>query len=161
MAGSRARLGQETEQRKWQTSGITTAATAGRGSWKTSRNLSRSLSGQDGSADAYGYVAVIDQREDGTLLSDCVIGDNSGFEYSDPPLIHQPCGAVLCTVEPGDNIESFAAVARDHECGDGRHPREAPPMTYERHEYAPDFSVIGHPCKECGFTSTNPVHNRI
>jgi hypothetical protein len=50
------------------------------------------------------------------LLSDCVIGDNTDMQYSDPPLIHQLCGEALCTVEPGDSIETLASLAREHEC---------------------------------------------
>lgn len=31
-------------------------------------------------------------------------------------LVHQPCGHVLCDVEPGDNLQTLAAIAADHPC---------------------------------------------
>lgn len=36
--------------------------------------------------------------------------------YDDPPLLHIPCGTVICTVETDDDLSVLVATALDHRC---------------------------------------------
>lgn len=71
---------------------------------------------RDGDRIIRDHIAEIPAPDATALLSDCVVGDNTDMMYSDPPLIHSLCGQVLCTVEPGDSVETLASVAAAHAC---------------------------------------------
>ncbi|MBO2461714.1 hypothetical protein [Actinomadura violacea] len=40
----------------------------------------------------------------------------AGDAYDDPPLIHVPCGTVVCTIEHGDDLSVLVGTALDHRC---------------------------------------------
>lgn len=47
-------------------------------------------------------------------LKDFEVGDNSNFQYDEPPLIHIPCGETVCTLETGDLLAILVSIAHDH-----------------------------------------------